>query len=82
MCTRTSYVPGMEYSTGNQIHIHRHVIQLYDITYPVHFGIMPTMLLLFVITIFLSAALAILGNVLLNTIDVVERGPQPPILHT
>ena len=45
---RTSYVPGMEYSAGNQIHIHRHVIQLDYITYPVHLGTIPIMLLLFV----------------------------------
>ena len=71
MCTRTSYVPGMEYSAGNQIHSHRHVIQLYDITYPVHLGIIPTISLLFVTTIFLSAALVVL-----------EDMRNPPILPT
>ena len=44
------------------------------VIYPVHLGIIPTMLLIFVITIVLAAISTVFGNVVLNTLDATRRG--------
>ena len=44
------------------------------VIYPIHLGIIPTMLMLFVMTIVLAAISTVFGNVLLNTLDAIRRG--------